>query len=170
MSEETKPTRRGFGFAALITAGLLGLVGGGLVGTAVGGHGPMGGAFRHFGGHHGDHGPMDPASAKEHAARMVKHLAWAVDATDAQQQQLTQIAQAMVTDLLPAHEKMRAARGRIAALLRAPKTDRAALEALRAEHVALADDVSKRIAQGMADAADVLTPQQRSKLAAHWSF
>ena len=129
----------------------------------------VGAGFRHFGGHH-DRGPVDPAEAKEHAARMAGHLAWAVDATDAQKQQLTQIAQAMVNDLLPAHEKMRSARGKIANLLRAPKTDRAALEAMRAEHVALADDVSKRIAQGMADAADVLTPQQRSKLAAHWSF
>jgi Spy/CpxP family protein refolding chaperone len=168
MSEQTTTKRRGFGYAALIAAGLLGLVGGGLVSNAVG-HGMGGPGFRHFGGHH-DRGPIDPAQAKEHAARMVGHLAWAVDATDAQKQQLTQIAQAMVNDLLPAHEKMRSARGKIANLLRAPKTDRAALEAMRAEHLALADDVSKRIAQGMADAADVLTPQQRGKLAAHWSF
>jgi Spy/CpxP family protein refolding chaperone len=54
--------------------------------------------------------------------------------------------------------------------LRQPKTDRAALEALRAEHLALADDVSKRLAAGLADAADVLTPEQRAKLAAHWTF
>ena len=168
MSEQTTTKRRGFGYAAVIAAGLLGLVGGGLVSTAVG-HNMVGAGFRHFGGHH-DRGPVDPAEAKEHAARMAGHLAWAVDATDAQKQQLTQIAQAMVNDLLPAHEKMRSARGKIANLLRAPKTDRAALEAMRTEHVALADDVSKRIAQGMADAADVLTPQQRSKLAAHWSF
>lgn len=168
MSEQTTTKRRGFGYAALVAAGLLGLVGGGLVSTAVG-HNMVGAGFRHFGGHH-ERGPVDPAEAKEHAARMAGHLAWAVDATDAQKQQLTQIAQAMVNDLLPAHEKMRSARGKIANLLRAPKTDRAALEAMRAEHVALADDVSKRIAQGMADAADVLTPQQRSKLAAHWSF
>lgn len=168
MSEQTTTKRRGFGYAALIAAGLLGLVGGGLVSTAVG-HNMVGAGFRHFGGHH-ERGPIDPAEAKERAARMAGHLAWAVDATDAQKQQLTQIAQGMVNDLLPAHEKMRSARGKIANLLRAPKTDRSALEALRAEHLALADDVSKRIAQGMADAADVLTPQQRSKLAAHWSF
>lgn len=171
MSEEQTTTkRRGFGYAALVTAGLLGLVGGGLVSTAVG-SGMMGPAsFRHFGGHGHHGGPITPERAKERAAHMVRHLSWAVDATDAQQRQLTQIAQTMVNDLLPAHEKMRSARGKIASLLRAPKTDRAALEALRAEHVALADDVSKRIAQGMADAADVLTPQQRAKLAAHWSF
>ena len=129
MSEQTTTKRRGFGYAAVIAAGLLGLVGGGLVSTAVG-HNMVGAGFRHFGGHH-DRGPVDPAEAKEHAARMAGHLAWAVDATDAQKQQLTQIAQAMVNDLLPAHEKMRSARGKIANLLRAPKTDRAALEAMR---------------------------------------
>jgi len=101
---------------------------------------------------------------------MVGHLAWAIDATPDQRQKLTAIATGMVNDLLPAHQKMQAAKGRIVALLRQPKTDRAALESLRAEHLALADDVSKRVALGLADAADVLTPQQRAKLAEHWKF
>lgn len=170
MSEQTNTSRRGFGYVALVVAALIGLVGGGLASAAVGA-GPMGGGFRHFGGmHRGHHGPMDPARAKEHAEHMVGHLAWAIDANDAQKKQLTEIATAMVNDLIPAHQKLHAARGRIVALLRAPKTDRAALEALRAEHLALADDVSKRVAQGLADAADVLTPQQREKLAGHWRF
>ncbi len=167
MTETPNKTRRGFGFAALMAAGLLGLVGGGLASTAVG-HGMGGGGF---GGHWGHHrGPMDPAQAKERAAHVVERFAWVIDATPDQKQKLTTIATSMVSDLVPAHEKMRAARGRLAALLRQPKTDRAALEAIRVEHVALADDVSKRIAQGMADAADVLTPAQRTKLAAHWTF
>ena len=42
------------------------------------------------------------------------------------------------------------------------------LEALRVEHLALADEVSKKITAGLADAADVLTPEQRAKLARHW--
>lgn len=170
MSEQTNTSRRGFGYVALVVAAFIGLIGGGLASAAVG-HGGMGGGLRHFGGmHRGHHGPMDPAHAKERAGHMAGHLAWAVDATAEQKKQLTAIATQIATDLIPAHEKMRAARGRIVALLRAPKTDRAALEALRAEHLALADDVSKRIAQGLADAADVLTPQQREKLAGHWSF
>lgn len=168
MSEQTNTSRRRFGFAALIAAALVGLVGGGLASTAFG-SGLVGGGFRHWGGHH-MHGPMDPADAKQHAARMVEHLGWAIDATAEQKQKLTVIATAMVNDLLPVHQKMHAAKGRFAQLLRQPKTDRAALEALRAEHVALADDVSKRLAQGLADAADVLTPEQRAKLAAHWTF
>lgn len=167
MTEQTTSTRRRFGFAALFAAALVGLVGGGLATTAVG-QNVVGGGFRHFGGGH--HGPIDAAHAKEHAERMAGHLSWAIDASPEQRAQLTKIATGMVNDLLPAHQKMHAAKGRIVALLRQPKTDRAALEALRAEHVALADDVSKRIAAGLADAADVLTPQQRAKLAEHWTF
>lgn len=164
----TTTTRRGFGFAALIAASLVGLVGGGLA-TAAFGHGMGPGGFRHFGSH-AMHGPIDPAEAKEHAGRMVEHFAWAIDATAEQKQKLTVIAQAMVGDLLPVHQKMGAARARAAQLLRQPKTDRAALETLRAEQIALADDVSKRMVQGLADAADVLTPAQRAKLAEHWTF
>ena len=168
MSEQTNSTRR-FGFAALVAAAIVGVVGGGMATTAFGhGMGPGMGMHHWGGGHH--RGPMDPAEAKEHAARMVGHLAWAIDATPEQKQKLTAIAEGMVTDLIPAHEKMRAAKGRIVELLRQSKTDRTALESLRAEHIALADDVSKRLAQGMADAADVLTPAQRAKLAQHWTF
>ncbi len=168
MTEQTTSTRRRFGFAALFAAALVGLVGGGLATTAVG-QNVVAGGFRHFGGGHGG-GPIDAAHAKEHAERMAGHLSWAIDATPEQRAQLTRIATGMVNDLLPVHQKMHAAKARIVALLRQPKTDRAALEALRAEHVAMADDVSKRIAAGLADAADVLTPQQRTKLAEHWAF
>lgn len=169
MSDSTDaPSRRRFGFAALFVAALVGLVGGGLAGTAFG-HSGFGRHFGHWGGHH-RHGPVDAAHAQEHAAHMVGRLAWAVDATPEQKQKLTVIANGLVKDLLPVHEKMQAARARAVQLLRAPQTDRAALEALRAEQIALADDVSKRVAQGLADAADVLTPQQRTKLADHWSF
>ena len=71
---------------------------------------------------------------------------------------------------MPVHEKMRAARTRAIQLLQQPQTDRAALEALRAEQIATADEASKRLTQGLADAADVLTPAQRTKLAQHWRF
>ena len=39
------------------------------------------------------------------------------------------------------------------------------MERLRAEQVTLADSVSKRITQALAEAADVLTPEQRQKVA-----
>ena len=170
MTEQTNPPpRRRFGFVALVVAVLIGAGAGGAASTAMG-HGGFGHHFGHFGGPHGDGGPMDPAEAQEHAERMVGHLAWAVDATAEQKQKLMAIAKAMTNDLMPLHEKIHAAHERVVALLRQPKTDRAALEALRAEQIALIDDVSKHLSQGLADAADVLTPEQRTKLAQEWSF
>jgi Spy/CpxP family protein refolding chaperone len=169
MSEQTNASpKRGFGYVALVAAVLVGLVGGGLATAAVVHH-HMG---QHFGGwgHHGMHGQMDPARAQEHVEQMVAHLSRAVDATAEQKQKLTAIATAMAKDLHPVHEKMNAARARAIALLQQPQTDRAALETLRAEQIATADEASKRLTQGLADAADVLTPAQRTKLAEHWRF
>lgn len=168
MSEQSPtPTKRGFGYAALVAVALAGAVGGGAISTAIG-HG-MGHGGHGWGGH-GMHGTMNPAEAQEHALHMVDHLAWAIDATPDQKQKLTAIASSVVKDLLPVHEKMRAAHTRVVELLRQPKTDRAALESLRAEQIATADEASKRVTQGFADAADVLTPEQRTKLAQHWAF
>lgn len=173
MNDETKPTRRGFGYLALIGAAVIGLVGGGLATSAMG-HGGFG--PRHWGGgpggwgHHRMHGPMDPAKATEHATRMAEHLARAVDATPEQKQKLTAIASALATDMQPLHQKMQAAHKRAAEILRAPTVDRAAVEAFRAEQIATADEASKRVTQAIADAADVLTPEQRAKIAQRWDF
>ena len=55
-------------------------------------------------------------------------------------------------------------RKQVLELLKAPTIDRAAIEKLRADQVATMDSVSKRIAQAIGDAAEVLTPDQRRKL------
>jgi Spy/CpxP family protein refolding chaperone len=60
-------------------------------------------------------------------------------------------------------EKGQVARARAAELLIQPKVDRAAIEAFRAEQLALAEAASKRLAQAVGDAAEVLTPEQRQK-------
>jgi Spy/CpxP family protein refolding chaperone len=101
---------------------------------------------------------------------MVDRFAWHVDATAEQKQKLTVIAQALAADMQPLHQKMREAHKRGIDLLRQPTVDRAAVEAFRAEQIAAADTASKRLAQALADAADVLTPEQRAKLAQHWDF
>ena len=53
-------------------------------------------------------------------------------------------------------------RGRV--LLTQPSVDRAAIEALRVEQMALADAASKRFTQALGDVAEVLTPEQRRKI------
>ena len=49
-------------------------------------------------------------------------------------------------------------------LLTQPTVDRAAIETLRTEQLALADAASKRFAQALGDTAEVLTPEQRRKI------
>jgi Spy/CpxP family protein refolding chaperone len=109
--------------------------------------------------------PMDPAQMDEHAERMVKHLAVEVDATPEQRAKLTTIAKDLARDMAPLREKLRSARTQGIELMAAPTIDRAAIEKLRAEQITLADASSKRVTQALADSAEVLTPDQRKKLA-----
>ena len=111
-------------------------------------------------------GPLDPAAVDEHLERMLKHLYVEIDATDEQEQKLAPIVKEAVKDLLPLREKMRAARKQAVELLTRDTIDRGAIEALRAEQFQFAEQASRRIAQSLADAAEVLTPAQRKELAA----
>jgi len=110
-------------------------------------------------------GPMDAAAMDQHIERMIKHLAVEVDATPEQQQKLGAIAKQAAQDLAPLREQHREARKQALELFTAPKVDRAAVEKLRAAHVAQAETASRRLTQALADAADVLTPEQRKQLA-----
>ena len=108
---------------------------------------------------------LDPATLDAHLERMLKHLYVEVDATDDQKQRLAPILKAAARDLLPMREQFREARKQAVVLLSQPTVDRAALESLRAEQIQLADQASRRFAQALADVADVLTAEQRTRLA-----
>jgi len=128
-------------------------------------------AFAHGGGCGGWHrggiacGPVDLAEVDAHLDRMLKHLYVEIDASDAQKQQLDPIVKQAAKDLLPLRDKARAARTKAIELLTADTVDRTAIEALRAEQLALAEEGSRRIAQAIADVAEVLTPAQRKEIA-----
>lgn len=106
------------------------------------------------------------AEIDSHLDRMLAHLYIEIDATDAQKQRLDPIVKQAAKDLLPLRDRMRAARGKAMELLTADSVDRSAIEALRAEQLALAEQGSRRIAQAIADIAEVLTPEQRKEIAA----
>ena len=152
---EQKPRRRFFKRAAIAT-----LIGGIAAGIGIK-------AFAHGGWHRGGFmtGPLDPARVDEHLERMLKHLYVEIDATDEQKQKLAPIVKEAAKDLLPLREKTRDARRKALDLLTQDSIDRAAIETLRAEQLQLAEQASKRIAQTLADAAEVLTPAQRKELA-----
>ena len=110
-------------------------------------------------------GPLSPAQIDDRIERTTKHMAIELDASADQQVKLATIAKAAVADLRPLREKAQAARAQAVTLLTAPTIDRTAIERLRAEQIGLAETASKRIAQALADAADVLNPEQRRKVA-----
>ncbi|MPZ57773.1 MAG: periplasmic heavy metal sensor [Rhizobiales bacterium] len=116
-------------------------------------------------------GPMgrtfDPARAEDRADRMVRHMAIEIDATTEQQEKLRAIVKAAVKDLVPLRKTAQAARQRAHQLLTQPTIDRTAIETFRAEQIAQADAVSKRLAQALGDAAEVLTQEQRQKINDH---
>ena len=141
--------------AFLVLAALGGALAGGLVTNAVGQMPPM----WHMRPFMGD--PLDPANVERHVERVMKHLAVEADATAEQQAKLVGIAKAAVNDLLPLREKLQANRAKAFDLFTAATVDRAAIERLRSEQLALAETASKRIAQALGDAAEILTPEQR---------
>ena len=124
-------------------------------------------AYSHGGWHRGGFmgAAIDPAMVDEHLDRMLKHLYVEIDATDAQKQQLAPIVKGAAQDLLPLRAKMQDARRQAVALLSQESIDRGALETLRAGQLQLAEQASKRLAQALADVADVLTPDQRKQVA-----
>jgi len=154
-----------FGLALLAVAVVAGLTGNMLT-TAFGqGAFGQGMAWRAWHGGAFTSGPLTQAQIDDRIERMTKHMAIELDATADQQMKVAAIAKAAVAELLPLREKAQAARGQAVALLTAPTVDRSAVERLRSEQIALAETASKRIAQALADASDVLTPDQRRKVA-----
>jgi Spy/CpxP family protein refolding chaperone len=99
-----------------------------------------------------------------HADRMVRHLSIEIDATAEQQDRLRAIVTGAIMDLMPVREKMMAARVTVRDLLTQPTVDRTAVEKFRAGLVETHDAVSRRLAQAVADAAEVLTPEQRLRI------
>ena len=152
-----RPGQRGRVALLLVLAALAGAIAG--LATDAFGQAPMLWHARPFMGE-----PLDPAQVDRHIERMIKHLAVEADASADQQAKLVAIAKSAVNDLLPLREKLRANRAQALDLFIAGNVDRAAIERLRSEQLALAETASKRISQALGDAAEVLNPEQRRTL------
>ena len=166
-SEDYRHGRRGTLLVALVAVALLAGITGNLLSKAFG----QGISLHHISWHDGGFfGGLSPAQIDDRIDRMTKHMAIELDATAEQQAKLATIAKAAVADLRPLQEKARAARAQAVTLLTAPTIDRSAIERLRAENIGLAETASKRITQALADAAEVLSPEQRRKVADWTAF
>ena len=91
-----------------------------------------------------------------------------VEATDDQRDQVHAIVTAAVADMAEFREFKREGREALVGALTKETVDRAELEALRQQKLDVADRASQRLLTALADAADVLTPDQRAELAAEW--
>jgi Spy/CpxP family protein refolding chaperone len=148
-------SRRGW-LAAAVLAGL----GLGAAGVAAAGPGWLGHArhgFGHFRGHGGS--AFDAEDVRYFVGRALREA----DASEEQVDRVSEIANAAAADVRALAEAHRARREAFAEALVA--ADRGALEALRAEELAAADAASQRLVAALADAAEVLTPEQRQRLA-----
>jgi protein CpxP len=110
------------------------------------------------------HGAMDAEEMTEHLQVHVQHVLAEVDATPEQKAQVNDIVAAATKDLEALHEQHGGIHQQLHEIFTAPTIDRAKLEAVRTEHMQALDVASKRCATAMADAAEVLTPEQRKTL------
>ena len=127
-------------------------------------HGPMMGQGFGFGA-----GPMDPAVTGKRIDGMVQWMLADIDATDDQRARIATVLKAAANDLAPLRTQHMEARRKTLQLLAAPTIDRAQIEAVRVQQLQLADTATRRMTQAMTDAAEVLNPDQRAKLAAKWA-
>ncbi|MBT9492142.1 MAG: Spy/CpxP family protein refolding chaperone [Paucibacter sp.] len=114
-------------------------------------------------------GPMDRMARhggdEMMMAGRIEHMLDMVDASDAQRAQIKQIMGAAKQDLKAQRGDGRGLHEQAMALLTAPNIDAAAVESLRVQISAQRETASKRMSQAMVDAARVLTPEQRAKMA-----
>jgi len=111
---------------------------------------------------HGMHGHGDMhAMAQAHIEKMLT----AVDATPEQKEQIKTILYKGFESIAPLHERLADTHRDLHRIFAAPTIDRAALEQLRAARIADLDQASKTMVGAFADAAEVLRPEQRAKLA-----
>lgn len=144
----SNPRRRRLTVAA-IAASLVAIVGGAI-------------AYAHSGGdHHGHMAGRGSAGHLEHMQAMLTKIG----ASDTQKAQIEGLLKPAFDEMKAAHQSHSAAFQQFHEQITAPSIDRAKLESLRAGQLKSLDDASKRLVTAIADAAEVLSPDQRAALA-----
>jgi len=116
---------------------------------------------------HGGGFELGGRAARLHVEFAVDRALRAAEATPEQRDRVDAIVQKAFADHDSFRDQHRELHTQALALLTAPTIDRTQLESLRARHMQIAEEGSRHIATVVADIADVLTPEQRQKLAAH---
>lgn len=122
----------------------------------------------HEGRRHGKRGgwsKMTDEQIEKRVSRFVKHVAIEIEATDEQTTKITTLLTSVAKNMRPVRMEFQDAGKQMQTLLTAETVDRAAMEKVRIERLAKVDSVSKELMTAMADAAEVLTVEQRKVLA-----
>lgn len=109
----------------------------------------------------GGHGHGGPGHGPGGFGRVMKDL----NLTDEQEDKIWALADEVRKEARPVMRDFRGSREELTKLLSAPTIDKAAVEKLRSERVAAVDAASKKLADALVNAAETLTPEQRTKLA-----
>ncbi|MDD2700277.1 MAG: Spy/CpxP family protein refolding chaperone [Sideroxydans sp.] len=109
-------------------------------------------------------GEMDTARMGKFADKRMQRMLDDVKASDAQKEKASAIVKAALEEGAPLAKQMRDNHLQMRKLMSAATLDKAAIEAMRAEQIKLADEASKRMTSTMLAVADVLTPEQRAQL------
>jgi Spy/CpxP family protein refolding chaperone len=161
---EGRGTRSAWRGIAIGVAGVL-VMGALVLGAAIGASAPaLAHGKWHFGGGNHRLGFHDPERVRSHLELGTRIAMRAIDATEDQEARVREIVDAAATDLLALAPRHREHRDALVALLAGASVDRAALESLRAEELALLESASRRAVEAIADVAEVLTPEQRAEL------
>jgi protein CpxP len=120
------------------------------------GHGP-GSSWRQ--------GAYDPDMVRARIEFATDWILSRIDASDEQRQQVKAIVQATVQDLAPMRQQHHQHKQTMLQALTQPSIDRAALGDIRQAELQLAETASERMVAALADVAEVLTPEQRTRLA-----
>lgn len=122
------------------------------------------GAIAHGGPPHG--GPMGgPGEMSMLSPRALDRMLDRVDANAEQRSRIKAISSEALKDLKAQREATRELRERSISLFTQPTVDANAIEAARQQLMQQQDATSRRISQALIDASQVLTPEQRQKLA-----
>lgn len=118
----------------------------------------------HKRGGHGGFANLSDAEIESKITRFVRHAGIEIDATPEQEAQIVALLTPVALNMKSKRGEMRATGEELHALLSAPTIDRAAVEQLRTEKLAEADQISKEWLDAIVDVAMVLTAEQRQVL------